>query len=546
MIFFFLTLVTLSWADTTPVLRNTWVIEEVILRTNAPRPENMPERVFLSESFAKSFENYFLFAKDRADRLTGAPDPEIDYERALLAIKEKIYYVVKDEDELNAFCASGEGRAYVLPSGARIQKVACTAGNETFLVEEIFRKMNVHQQVLLLMYERLTVLKDRHGGKDYKAIGLFTSGLGKMIELAYRQQNADTKALTEAEQQQVFQYYDGLIQLIYMNDEIPEDAYEWTIFKHGGALVKNGAKIDVTAFLGVNTTVWQGASIGALSSIRGTYINGRTSIADNVQIVDSEFDEWGLFRIGAHSVIQNSRISGHDFKFEAFTEIMNSEISMDSLQAGSHLKIIRSKISNSVLTFKLDNDQELLDGNILESMNDYVPAGMEPRQLSFSMHKFKTVCSEKSWDELLKLDYVDSGCFISSRFKEEVDKVLEILDFSSEGLDFKLTHVMERKTIDSIYYARVKELDFSIKTIPVYAEPKGRYFLFDDNKIVPAYAKRGRVLNFGFGHKEKTLEMNNYWAFPLLMENLEASFKKQGADVFRSQLTLMEMMLPIE
>ena len=60
-----------------------------------------------------------------------------------------VFYAVKNVDELNTYCASGGKKAYKLPTGAEVTQVACTSGDEVFLVEPIFKKMDILQQAIL-------------------------------------------------------------------------------------------------------------------------------------------------------------------------------------------------------------------------------------------------------------------------------------------------------------------------------------------------------------------------------------------------------------
>jgi hypothetical protein len=366
------------------------VLADIFLDRNGPQPANMPRRISLNpklllqlkiygQFFTKVFEKTDIFVESSNNNEVN----EIIKLLQVLGVRENdlVFYAVKDQDELNTYCASGGTKSYLLPDGAKVTQVACTSGVEVYLVESLFKKMNLLNQALLLIHERLTTLRDQFGGKNYGAIAGVTTGLGEILKQAYLQQNKKYNDLSESEKLNVHHFYEGLIELVYRNKEIPLTVLDWDIHKNGGGLVKRGAEVDESAFVGATSVITQS-----------------TSIAAKAIVVNSSFI--GKIKIDEESSIINSSIKANRFSSGRGFSMSNSVIDIFSKDRPEELI--------------LNDNQQINKGLIKSNYNYYAPKGMKLNYPKISVPKTLTNC-QKPFEHYRFSKVTDSDCFMTSK-----------------------------------------------------------------------------------------------------------------------------------
>jgi hypothetical protein len=269
------------------------VLADVFLDHNAPQPNNMPKQISLNPKLLLQVKIYTAFFRKLildTDFLQGKSSDILDLFDVLGKRQNDLaFYTVADAAELNDFCASGGRKAYLLEDGHRVEQVACTSGAEVFLIEPLFRKMTLVQQALLLFHERLTTFRDSHGGKSYQAIAGFTSGLHKILEISYEQQQGTKRLLSEGELAKVMTFYESVFEIEYRNTEVPLNIMNWSLHSFGGGMVKSGANADETSFIGITSVVGAEAQVGKNSEIINTVVPENAVIKEEVILSEVKF-----------------------------------------------------------------------------------------------------------------------------------------------------------------------------------------------------------------------------------------------------------------
>lgn len=248
------------------------VLADPFIDSGAPQPNNMPPLRAMNPRILQVINLYnkassFLI-EDFADK-----ESDINLTLAELATRNNDlrFYGVQSQEELNQFCAPGGRKIYKLPNGAMIQQVACTAGNETFIVEPLFIRLSLRDQGLLLIHERLTTLRDQYGGKNYSAIARFTTGLNLYLSLYKEQIKKKYRVLTESEQKLLSDFYIAIEEIEKRNSEVDDDSFQWIAHKNGGGRVHVAAIVDDSAFISLDSVVTKGSEIAANTSVKEFY-----------------------------------------------------------------------------------------------------------------------------------------------------------------------------------------------------------------------------------------------------------------------------------
>ncbi|MDO9180953.1 MAG: hypothetical protein Q7U04_01030 [Bacteriovorax sp.] len=137
------------------------------------------------------------------------------------------FYAVQSASELNDFCASGGRKIYKLHEGQIANQVACTSGVETFLVEPLFLRLSLRDQVLLLVHERLTPLRDKFGGKNYSAIARFTTGFGEYIDLYKKEAEGTYPILNNDETNRLTIFFISTEEIQFRSSNPTENSFQW-------------------------------------------------------------------------------------------------------------------------------------------------------------------------------------------------------------------------------------------------------------------------------------------------------------------------------
>lgn len=370
------------------------VLADSYLDTNAPQPNNMPQQIVLGPKLLLQVKVYTEFIRQiykTTDFLRDEKSDILNLFDILGSRDNKLaFYAVKDAEELNHHCASGGKKSYRLENGQKVEQVACTSGNEVYLVIPLFARMNLEQQVLLLYHERMTTLRDAHGGKNYQAIAGFTSGLHVLFKVAYEQQQGEERRLTEDERNRIRQFYLAVFELEYRNRVIPIDALDWSIHSNGGGMLRHSARVDETAFVGVNSFISNESFVGANSKIKNTSIPRSSVVEENVNLEQVILNAKGVIgkgvsiikssiiskriEIGADSKISKSIITASHVKIGERNLIKNSQILFDIIQN-------RNDTEKSLIT---NNDQSLEDGLINEKISsEYASVEQKVRAIRF-------------------------------------------------------------------------------------------------------------------------------------------------------------------
>ncbi len=286
------------------------VLADAFLDHTAPQPNHMPPRKSLNPRLLRQIGAYqSLFERGvLGTRAVRVSESVVLRELRRLAGQGAalVYYSVASAEELNNFCASGGRKHYLLPSGARVEQVACTAGDETFIVTPLFSRMNLHHQALLLIHERLTTIRDAQGSKNFQAIARLTTGLGVYLQLAYEQQTGARRALAPSELRQVLGLYEGLAELEYRDGNVPDDAFTWRLHPNGAGLLHPRAQVEADAWVGVTSSVGQDAVVGARTRLTGVHLAPESVLAEDVILTGGAIN--ARLHLGAGSVIEDSRI----------------------------------------------------------------------------------------------------------------------------------------------------------------------------------------------------------------------------------------------
>lgn len=533
---------------------NTWVMENVILDYEKPQPEDMPKRVLISQHLDDVYMMYASLMQNHFLSLIPSYLYDENFRRFVVGSSATAftYYSVKDEDELSLYCASGDDSSYELPSGAKVQKVACSAGWEIFLVENVFRKLTLHQQVLILFHERLSQLRDKHGGKNSNAIAAFVSGLDQWIELAFQQQEGQLRVLTDMEVERRRLYLEAFIQINFIKNEVPVEVRDWRVYPNGGGLIHKSAEVDSSSIVGVTSIVNASSSVGAHAKILGTLIPSGFKIGDGVEIIHSTFKKsdysYGEDKktsvIGNDSRIDNSVLDG-TLKIGENAKISDSEVCVVALTAGKNFNLHNGKISMSdyeghcSLPFATNKDQyerakviisdnqELRNGSItLKSTTDFAPFGSKVllRDASF---KIRTDCYKKSWNDLLKLHPVPK-CFMTHD-KQYDDLYLQ--PFSKDvqsGIRYPFSQTIENRSYVkkysngssyTTYYTLVRSWDLQIKVQEIPGA-SNMYQVYNE-RIVPVGGAIKRTI-----HLQST-----FWGKDELFNSIKNFYSKERIEV---------------
>lgn len=302
------------------------VLADPFLNHGGQQPNNMPPLRSLNPRLLQTAQSYLSV-------LGIFNDNEIYKEVQKLTRRESglRFYGVRDSVELNMFCASGGRKSYSLPSGAKVEQAACTAGNETFLVEPLFLQLTLRQQVLLLIHERLTTLRDQYGGKNYSAIARFTTGLNIYLDLIREQQLKKYRQLSNQETNKLNEFYNGADEILYRNSNNPPEAFAFTVHSYGGGRLDEKSVVSPSAMIGANvivtkSTIEDGAQVLEGSTLKDSRLAAKSYVRKS-NIIKS--------KLGFGSKINESTLFESDLAER--TSVERSFIEKSSVGVGSRV-----------------------------------------------------------------------------------------------------------------------------------------------------------------------------------------------------------------
>lgn len=275
---------------------------------------------------------YFLWAKTFEDQVYG---------------KNVFYYSV---DNIPSYPECKQRLDYQPPSGVTIKQVACTIGNKTWIKEDLFKKMNVREQALLLFHEALRRVPNI---ASEQIVG-FTNGLRILYHLYNTQMNGQYITVNAEEKKIIRRFIKINFQL--SNSDYAQNERNFVdylsnlrITDHGGMISEYPHSNNV---LGKDTVIGVGALLGRQKSLNIGL--ERAVIEDNVVILMSQL--WNFhggivsLRVGSGSKIINSEINWRMSYVGRNIEIIdsviegNQEVSLDD-----NLKVVRSKLQAGVV-----------------------------------------------------------------------------------------------------------------------------------------------------------------------------------------------------
>lgn len=423
--------------DDSVVLADPWI------DGGAPQPNNMPPLRALNPRILQSINAYAKATQSLLLSLGNKGKSEIFDLLSVLATRKNNlrFYGVQSAEELNNFCAPGGRKIYKLPDGASVQQVACTAGEETFVVEPLFLRLSLRDQALLLIHERLTTLRDQYGGKNYSAIARFTTGLSVYLNLYSEQSLKKYRQLTTDEQKLLSEFYIAIEEVERRNEEIGDDSFQWRAHAFGGGLVHLNSQVDPTALITLNSYIPRNSIVEEGVKIFNLKSDPKIALelGKNTQIKDTIFDRinWtsrstalpadtgAFFKTGENVVITNSTIAnlrtsfviennakiektllaGRDLVIGENSYLTDSKVVVKSLTIGSYVKLRSSQISlifldrNNQLgqvanVTKIANDQELNSVSISNDVyTNYFPLGTKLKTIDYSVNVTGISCS---------------------------------------------------------------------------------------------------------------------------------------------------------
>lgn len=338
------------------------VLADPFLNSGAPQPNNMPPVRALNPRLLQAADSYLratlfhleLMSPKKMARPEGSYNSDIANNIKTLSVRRNHlrFYAVQSQAELNLFCAPGGRKSYVLPTGARVEQVACTAGDETFLVEPLFIRLSIKDQTLLLIHERLTTLRDAQGGKNYSAIARFTTGLGVYLSIYREQYKNHFRKLTPEEQKALTEFYIAIEEIERRDSDINEDSFQWAAAPTGGGRVHALADIADDATVGLGFVVGKNSRIGSGAFLkRGYYSSGKIPkfvVGAKTYIDEVTLNNLNVLEVGESAKVTNSKLSG-SVTLGDKTELDRVKLeSANSFKAGNSSKITSSAFTGSV------------------------------------------------------------------------------------------------------------------------------------------------------------------------------------------------------
>ncbi|MGZ3901195.1 MAG: hypothetical protein ACXVDC_12790 [Bacteroidia bacterium] len=404
------------------------VLADPFLDHGGSQPNNMPPLRALNPRILQAITSYTKFSEPVLNDLSRNGSSEIAQVMKQLSqrLNDLRFYAVQSSQELNTFCAPGGRKSYTLPDGATVQNVACTAGNETFLVEPLFIKLSIRDQALLLIHERLTTLRDAQGGKNYSAIARFTTGLKTFLNVGREQNLNSYRVLTTMETNQITEFYIATEEIERRNSDVNEDSFMWKAHIYGGgrvhldtsvandAIVCLFCKVNKKSFIQsgariINSVVGQDSKIedGAVllnSNLNIRYELGRNSSVSNITTLNPsgiEFihlnesaniesinfvcNEYCSINIGARTAIKSSIIQAHSFITQGDVRIVDTRVDAEEFIVGNSVELINSRIDLLPRKISLKDNQKMINGILNETSFEYAPQGYKIKPFSDSI-----------------------------------------------------------------------------------------------------------------------------------------------------------------
>ena len=358
------------------------VLADPFIDSGAPQPNNMPPLRAMNPRILQVIN---LYNKASTYLIEDFATKGSDINKALAKLATRNndlrFYGVQSQEELNQFCAPGGRKIYKLPNGAQVQQVACTAGNETFIVEPLFVRLSLRDQGLLLIHERLTTLRDQFGGKNYSAIARFTTGLNLYLSLYSEQIKKKYRQLNDVEQKLLSDFFVAIEEIEKRNSEVTDDSFQWGAHKNGGGRIHVAAIVDESSFVSLDSVIAKGSEINANAIIKSFPNPYRLPLVmeENTKInnlgttfyVDPKNPQYNVIPTATSKIILKSGVVLDDvtlgnnisgFTFGEQTEVTNTTINSGAFNSGRNVKLTGANLGSD--SIKISDDVSVLNSSL--------------------------------------------------------------------------------------------------------------------------------------------------------------------------------------
>ena len=254
------------------------------------------------------------------------------------------YHATRDTEQLRDTCSTSEPSPYSTPSGLRASEIICSQQSDIYLVESIFRKLNLREQALLLIYNRLQET-------DALLASRFTRGLGLFLDLIEEQRLRGHYRVLDSNEHAVmiafYQSIDSMERKLANSVTDGPGFSQWSAARWGGGLIHQSARVHPAALVSLDFALGAQAVIERNAQLRsgqyGTTLLEQIQLGENAQIDRTRLS--GSISVGRNSVISDSDLSGTITTGDQF-EAKESRIHFPkaSLLVGHRVQVTRSSI----------------------------------------------------------------------------------------------------------------------------------------------------------------------------------------------------------
>src|SRR3989338_3092756 len=184
-----------------------------------------------------------------------------------------------------------------------VASYGCTQGNITWFKESLFKKLNLKQQALAVIHERLHSFSP----ESHDVLSDFISILQMMLTLQNEQFQGQYRTLSQDEIDAIYRLRQRAEELGFKISP-KADAYSREIFPNGGGNIfryKPPLSVASDAFIGIGSYIIH-SPIGQGAIILNSFVRA-TSIGKESIILNSELD--GINKVGENSYISNTHFS---------------------------------------------------------------------------------------------------------------------------------------------------------------------------------------------------------------------------------------------
>jgi hypothetical protein len=414
------------------------VLADPFMDGGAIQPNNMPPLRALNPRILQLINLYKEIVSPMTESFSNGKNDINNLLEELGKRKNNLrFYAVQTVEELNLFCASGGRKIYKLPNGAQVQQVACTAGEETFLIEPVFVQLSLRDQTLLLVHERLTTLRDQYGGKNYSAIARFTTGLNTFLNVYAEQTKNNFRILNTNEQKTLTEFYTATEEIEKRDTEVTADSFQWQAHANGGGRVHFDSNVDQSAIVSVRSLLGRGSSIGPNAKVINlkNSRNSRVVLGDNSLLLNSEASVRELL-VGTNTVIKNTALTGDQVTLGSNSNFQDSRVYLVDNKSWRYYSV------------KFADNQKLNSNKIdWSTMNEFYPKGIT----AVPLNKEVTIASATIKEEDKE----------SVKFKKKDTYTASALNANGDG------YTIKGLVTDVDYHFKDGSRDYTLKNVTV-------------------------------------------------------------------------------